>query len=132
MIYQKLSINSAGVREDLGKPLAISECRVSLRVNSHDCAHQGICFSSYSILHGMVLDCTGRCAWFWYLSSDKYAYVGPFSIAFHSICNSTELPVFCFFSDVRHITLCASCAFRSLYAVEENGDYALFIGALSY
>ena len=60
MINQKLSINSAGVREDLGKPLAISECRVSLRVNSHDCAHQGICFSSYSILHGMVLDCTGR------------------------------------------------------------------------
>ena len=37
-------------------------------------------------------------AWFQYLSSVKYTYMykGPFPIAFNSICNSTELPVFFF------------------------------------
>ena len=77
-----------------------------------------------------------------YLDADKYIYEGPYSIAFHSICNSTELSVIIFsrMSGPRsHIArtrplifeavMCFHVQFDHFCAVKENATYALLTGA---
>ena len=73
-----------------------------------------------------------------YLDADKYIYEGPYSIAFHSICNSTELSVIIFSrmcGPRRHIArtrpliseavMCFHAQFDHFGAVKENASYVL-------
>ena len=144
-MYQKVSINtnSVGVREVLEKPLTTSECHVSLRVNSHGRPDQGVLFLLIPFCVAQYYTVQVGTAWFQYLSSDKYTYEGPFSIAFTQF--ATQQDYLNFFSSLPYCsyqassfeavilhTLCFQFLcfhFNHFYAVKENASYTLFIGA---